>query len=248
MLIAIDAGNSNVKISAMDHFGEIKEKIIIKTDKNNFDLSPAMDLILSLNHTFTNCVICSVVPEINNRINDFIKQSTGIDSILVSHELDAKIEYKYDNPANIGPDRISNVLAAIAQSGAPVIVVDFGTATTLSAGLEQNEFSGGLIAPGVETSLYALSVKSSKLPYVSIAGKQSLIGNSTEECMGAGVYNMQLGFIDYVIKKTKKKYPELKTYCSGGFASYFKHKFDVHDENLVLKGCFEFAKRLGYEL
>ncbi len=244
MLIAIDIGNSRIKIGIMNNSGNIIEKSVINTEKQKANFNPALNLISSNKSNINSCIICSVVPELNNQTKEFIKSAAGIEPVFIQSHASNGLKYIYHNPENIGPDRIANVLGATSISGAPVVVVDFGTATTVSISLNENEFSGGLIAPGVETSFYALNIKSSKLPMTDLENTPDLIGHSTLECIQSGVYNMQSGFVVSILSRLKKEYPDIKTFCSGGFAHHFKQHFDYHESSLVLIGCFEYLKLL----
>lgn len=244
MFLGIDIGNSNVKIGFFNENGEIEKKDFLKTTKRVVDFKPLENYVSSIKEKVESCIISSVVPEINEQFNSFIKKSINIEPIILSNMTNIRITYDYDKPEMIGADRIANVVAGMAIMGSPVLVCDFGTATTISLSLKNNEFSGGLITPGIKTSFYALFVKGSRLPELDLQGYFNIIGRSTNECIISGIYHMQKAFVKDVINNVKVKNPDLKTICTGGFSNYFKDYFDLQEKDLVLKGCFEANKRL----
>jgi type III pantothenate kinase len=245
MLLALDAGNTRIKACLFDKDRNIISKDSIKTAKfieNDNDVASFLNKFEKEN--IEKSIISSVVTEANEKLSEFIKSFCGKEPYIISSQLPLGINYSYKNPENIGADRISNILGASSFFISPFMVCDFGTATTISLSLEENVFSGGLISPGVKTSLNALFTEASKLPDVHIDGKMSLAGNSTDKCIRGGVYYMQRFFIEGYINSLKKEYPNLKTACTGGFSYLFEDAFDKKTDELVLYGCFEAFKRL----
>jgi len=244
MFIAVDIGNSNIKCAIFNREKEIFEKFSIETDKNNSDYAK-LTQIIKKKHNYYACVISSVVPELNDIISNVIFNRVGITPIFLNTSRKCGLIYKYSDPSKIGADRLANVLSGISGYNHPLIIVDFGTATTVSLSLAENEFSGGLIAPGIKTSLEALHYNSSKLPKLNFEHPFEIEGTSTEQCIRSGVYYMHLGFIEHLKNKLKAKYITIKSICTGGFSIFFKDLFDVYDPDMVLKGCFEYYKRIN---
>ena len=153
---------------------------------------------------------------------------------------------KYDNPKQVGSDRIVNAVAAYAKYGGPLIIIDFGTATTFCAVSEKAEYIGGTIAPGLKISSEALFEKTAKLPKVELEEPGSVICRNTINSMQSGLVYGHMGMVDYIVKKMKK---ELKEYCSvekdakviatGGLAGLIDSGIDCIDhvdKMLTLEG------------
>ena len=245
MLLAIDAGNTRIKACLFDDKASIVSKDSIKTFKIiEKDKDVAAFLNKFSDYAIENCVISSVVPEATPLIAELIENHYNIMPKVISPNSPLGITYSYQNFENIGADRISNILGATSIYESPFLVCDFGTATTISLSLEKNVFSGGLISPGVKTSLNALYKGASKLPDIKIDGQTNLVGNSTDKCIRGGVYYMHHFFIEGYIRALKEEYPFLKTICTGGFSYLFYSLFDKKIDELVLYGCYEAGKRL----
>lgn len=239
MLITIDAGNSQIKIAVFNDAGEMNSFGIVATNKEkSCFLLP--DDVIDRTVEYTGCVISSVVPELNHAISQAILQYAGIQPVFIHHQTADWLNYDYEKPEMIGSDRIANVIAGQKFFQPPFLVCDFGTATTISCMLKSNEFSGGFIAPGIKTSLQALNTKASRLPETDISQRNGIIGKSTYDCIANGVYYMQRGYIQEIIKVIREEYPALKTLCTGGYSAIFKEIFDIQEDNLVLKGCRDF--------
>jgi type III pantothenate kinase len=137
----------------------------------------------------------------------------------VTHELTTGITIRYDNPKEIGADRIVNAAAAYRLYGGPIIIVDFGTATTFCAVTTSGEYLGGAIAPGVKISAEALFQRAAKLPRVELMKPRSVIGSDTISAMQSGILYGYAGLVDGIVERMKMELsPEAKVVATGGLA------------------------------
>ena len=145
----------------------------------------------------------------------------------------------YENPKEVGADRLVDSYAAFKKYGGPLIIVDFGTATTCEAVSENGEYLGGIIYPGIKTSMDALYEKAAKLPKIEILKPEFALGKNTVSSMQSGAYYGYLGAIDMMVKNLKATIGEnAKVVATGGFARLFAEEslFDHIDQRLPLEG------------
>jgi type III pantothenate kinase len=143
----------------------------------------------------------------------------GIEPLVVTHELKTGITLRYDNPGEVGADRIVNAAAAFRLYGGPVIIVDFGTATTFCAVTKSGEYLGGAICPGIRISAEALFQRASKLPRVELVKPDRVIGKDTVGAMQAGIIYGYAGLVDGIVGRMKKELsPDARVVATGGLA------------------------------
>jgi len=185
-------------------------------------------------------VISSVVPPADWPLRQMGKRHFKLEPIFVAPGTKTGIHILYDNPAEVGADRIVNAVAAYAHYEAPAIVVDFGTATTFDMLGEGGNYMGGVIAPGLGISAEALFERAAKLPKVEIARPRKVIGKSTVASMQSGLYWGYVGLVEGILKRMKKEFGSIKTVlATGGLASVLAPdcpSIDTVDENLTLEG------------
>ncbi|HEY0459988.1 MAG TPA: type III pantothenate kinase [Pyrinomonadaceae bacterium] len=245
MLLAIDIGNSSTKIGVFDN-AKLTKRLIIPTIRSK----TAADIYLSveeeLNQIFSAIVISSVVPELNEAFRALGEKYFNQTPVFVDNRADFGLEIKYFLPENLGIDRIVAAFAAARIYGAPVIVCDFGTATTIDVVNSKNEYLGGIITPGINTLSEALFIKTSKLPRVEIRKPETVIGNSTAQSIQSGVFYGYIGLTEGILKRMIAELGEKpKTVATGGFANLIAENcelIETVDENLMLEGL-----RLIYE-
>ena len=168
MLLAIDTGNTNITLGIFD--GEtFKDEFRLPSDRD-LSVNEYEILISSLckDYTIDGCIIGSVVEELNDKIINAIMNKYHIEPIFVSNSINTGIKIKLDNPDEVGADRIANGVGASSLYKTPVIVVDFGTATSFDIVNSKNEFVGGIIAPGLNLQMKTLNRFTSKLPKTEI--------------------------------------------------------------------------------
>ena len=146
----------------------------------------------------------------------------------------------YENPLEVGADRVVAAVAAYAKHGGPCIVVDFGTATTFDAVSSKGEYLGGAIAPGIQISAEALYLKTAKLPRIEIKKPEKAIGRTTVASMQSGLYFGYIGLVSKIIEEVKKELGEEATVVStGGFGVQISHEVDsvdIYEPDLILEG------------
>ena len=163
------------------------------------------------------------------------------DPILVGPGTKTEHNLRVDNAREVGADRIVNDVAAIRKYGAPVVVIDFGTATTFNIINENREFIGGVIAPGIRGSMDSLVNSTAKLPRVEIEIPKSVIGKNTTTNMQAGIVFGFAGLVDYIVRKIKRemKCPDMQVVATGGFSEIIASEIsciDHVDKLLTLQG------------
>ena len=242
MLLAIDAGNSDVKL------GLFRGSHLLKTWRlDRDDLRSGLDLAGLDPQNVEAVIISSVVPELNYPLRSLAQEYFNVTPLFVDHTTNTGLTILYDNPSELGADRIVDAVAAVEKYGAPCIVVDFGTATTFNAVNSRREYLGGIIAPGVMTSADALFARAAKLPRVAIERPKNVIGKSTVEAMQSGIFYGYGNLVDGLLEQMLQAMQETpKVIATGGLARvigdalHFVYEFD---QNLTLDGL-----RIIYEL
>jgi type III pantothenate kinase len=186
-------------------------------------------------------IISSVVPPIMFSFEHAIKRYIKKDPIIIGPGIKTGINIKYENPRELGADRIVNAVAAYELYGGPVIVIDFGTATTFNAISSKGEFLGGAICPGILISAEALYQRTAKLPRIDLAKHDAVIGRNTSVSMQSGVFHGYVGQINHLVGKIKQEMKEdnIKVVATGGLAKFIAPETESIDEvngRLVLEG------------
>ncbi|MEM8994973.1 MAG: type III pantothenate kinase, partial [Acidobacteriota bacterium] len=186
------------------------------------------------------CAISSVVPPINPVLALLASELFGVEAIFVEPGVKTGLPIRYDNPSEVGADRIVNALAALDRYGAPVAVVDLGTATTFDVVNAAGHYVGGIIAPGIGISAEALFAQASKLSRVDLRQPQELIGRSTSAAIRSGIYYGSVALVDGILERLCDSVPGLETVvCTGGQA-HLVAEASVYirevDEKLTLHG------------
>ncbi len=239
MLLAIDIGNSSTKLGAYDN-ENLSRRLTIPTirSKNADDIYASIQD--EITGRFSAIVISSVVPELNEAFRDLGEEYFNRTPFFVDNRQDFGLEIKYFPPENLGVDRIVAAFAAVEKYGAPVIVCDFGTATTIDAVNSRKEYLGGIITPGINTLSEALFIKTSKLPRVEIRKPETVIGNSTAHAIQSGIFYGYIGLTEGILRRMQGELGEQpKTIATGGFANLIAENcalIEIVDENLMLDG------------
>lgn len=248
MIFVLDAGNTNTVLGVFEN-GELTYEWRIKTDRYKTEDEFGM-LIKSLfdykGIAFSHIkavVISSVVPPIMDALETMSQNYFNLEPLIIGREnINSFLKTNYPHPEEIGADRIVNAVAAIEAYEAPLVIVDFGTATTYCYINEQKEYSGGLIAPGINISMEALYDKAAKLPKVEIKRPVNIVGKSTVEAMQSGVYFGYVGQVDGIIKEIEGQMNiKPQVIATGGLASLLadaSEMIDHVDVHLTLKGLY----------
>lgn len=247
MLLVVDIGNTLIKFGIFDS-NTLLTKFSIPSlrDYTNEDILAAVGLNLDL--PIENAILCSVVPEIDETVAILIAEKCGVDARVVRNDQDFGLKIKYEPLSAIGSDRLVNSFAAMQKYGAPCIVCSFGTATTVDVVGVNNEFLGGIIAPGMETMAKALHLSASRLPDITIEKPLTIIANNTVDSIRSGIYFGQMGMIEGIIRRMSDDLETRPTViATGGFAQAVEDEtsvIDIVDENLLLEGLNLLFKRL----
>jgi type III pantothenate kinase len=273
VLLAVDIGNTNIKLGAFSG-GELRSTFRITTKLNTgadeytlyvkeclskagFSFSDVSDVIIS-----------SVIPMLNYTFEHLCTYCFGKKPLFVSHKLNTGLKIRYEKPQELGTDRIVTAAAALkfygkadAENGknalkpagkagkdtagerenVPLIVTDFGTALTFNVVGRDASFLGGLIFPGVKTSLESLVAQAAKLPGAEITKPEKVVGDTTERNLQAGMYFGFTGLVEYIVKKIKDEtgFSDARVIATGGFAQMFSEATDIFyavDKRLSLLG------------
>ena len=246
MILCIDSGNTNIKYGLFEG-DELKVSFRVATDLNRTSdqYGTAIIDMLAVKGIYATdiagAIISSVVPSLNYTVSHMCSAYLGVEPLLVGAGLKTGHDLRVDNAREVGADRIVNDVAAIRKYGAPVIVIDFGTATTFNVINEQREFIGGVIAPGIRGSMDSLVSGTAKLPRVEIETPKSAIGKNTITNMQAGLVFGFAGLVDYIVKKIRRemKRPDMPVVATGGFSEIIAKEIsciNVVDKLLTLQG------------
>jgi type III pantothenate kinase len=246
MLLCIDVGNTNIVMGVFD-----QEKIIghwrVRTEKDTTSDELGI-LIFNLFQTsgikmdgVSGIIISSVVPPLLNTLEGLSKRYFNIKPMVVGRGIETGMPIRYDNPKEVGADRIVNSVAAYEKYKCGLIIVDFGTATTFDCVTAEGEWIGGAISPGVFISSEALFSRTSKLPRIEIfSAPKNVIAKDTISAMNAGILYGYAGLVDGLITRIKKEMGhEVKVIATGGIAPLIAKEsttIDLIDENLTLEG------------
>ena len=252
MLLAIDAGNTNI-VFALFEGAEMKAAWRCATDSQRTAdehaafLHPLMAGQGITPKAVQAVIIGSVVPDANFQLTKLCHEYFGCEPLCVgTPSVDPGIKILLDRPEEIGADRLINAVAGVAAYKPPLLILDFGTATTFDVVDAEGNYAGGVIAPGINLSLRALHMAAAKLPRVAIAPSQRVIGKNTHEAIQAGIYWGYVGLIEGLITRIQNELGQPMTViATGGLAGLFKEVvtgIHHHDAELTLRGL-----RLMYE-
>ena len=248
MIICIDVGNTNIKYAIFDG-DALKFSFRVATDLKRTSDEYGSQLIGMLEFNglkaddITGGIFSSVVPSLDYTIEHMLKMYLKIDPLQLAPGLKSGLKMHVDNAREVGADRIVNNVSALHKygRGKPMIVVDFGTATTFNIISKEGEFIGGVIAPGIRGSLDSLVSGTAKLPRVGIEAPKSVIATNTTTNMQAGIVFGFAGLVEYIVKKIKKEHKadDEFTNATGGFSETIAKEtkcIDVIDKLLTLDG------------
>lgn len=246
MLLAIDIGNTNVVIGCLDKDNRTTALFRMVTDLKKTEDEYAAGMKAILDHNGVDCagfegaIICSVVPPMTEIFRIAVERITGCRALTVGAGIKTGLNIMIDDPASLGSDLVAASVAAMQEYPLPVIVLDMGTATTITVVDEGNKFLGGAIVPGVALSMSALSSGTSLLHKVPIEAPKKCISATTTECMQSGAIYGNAALLDGMIDRMQKELgKKTSIVATGGIAAkvvpHCSHEI-VYDENLLLRG------------
>ncbi len=249
MILVVDVGNTNIVLGVYKD-SEIISSWRISTDakKTSDEYSiQFMQLFIQSNlkpDDIKGIIISSVVPNIMHSLENMIKKIFGINPLIVGPGVKTGINIKYDNPKEVGADRIVNAVAAHEKYRKDLIIIDFGTATTFCALTKDANYLGGCITPGIRISSDALFDRAAKLPRVELEVPKNIICKNTVSSMQAGIIYGYIGQVEYIVNKIKKEMRDLGAaealvIATGGLANLIANEtnfIDKVDSSLTLEG------------
>lgn len=247
MFLCIDIGNSVVHFGLFSH-----DNLILQLDFNSKDLVSAEQLSLFLIaafkkenidcHLLEKIMICSVFPALNYHIESMCKEYFAINPLFLTSDLNLGLKFHYNNPDEIGADRLANAIAAInLYPHKNIIIVDLGTATTICAISKHKEYFGGAIIPGMTSLVKSLASDTAKLPLIQIAKPKQSLGQNTSENISIGIYYGIMGAIksniEFISKHAFKSDNSFIVIGTGGFAHLYKDEclfnFIINELSLI---------------
>lgn len=252
MILTLDIGNTNIK-TALFEGDEMLNYWRISTNRSmsSDEYGMLMHNLFAFNDrkmgNVEGIVMSSVVPTINFTIDHMCRNYFGMAPMMVGPGVKTGINIKYDNPRDLGSDRIANAVAAYHLYGGPCIFIDFGTATSFGVVSAKGEFLGGAICPGIKLASEALVAETAKLPRFELIKPDGVIGRNTIANMQSGIVFGHVGMVTYLVRKMKEELnaPNARVIATGGLALLVSDEtdaIDVLDGLLTLKGL-----RIVYE-
>jgi type III pantothenate kinase len=245
MILVMDTGNTNIVLGVYEQ-GQLKYHWRMETYRQKTEDEYAMQVKSLFSHvglTFeevNGIIISSVVPPVMYPLEQMCKKYFNQKPLVVGPGIKTGLNIKYENPREVGADRIVNAVAAIHEYGDPLIIVDFGTATTYCFINEKGEYMGGAIAPGIGISMEALFDRASKLPRIELTRPESVVGKNTIAAMQAGIVYGYVGQVEGIVARLKaQSIVEPTVIATGGLAELIAREttvIDIVDNFLTLKG------------
>ena len=245
MLLVVDVGNTQT------HFGTFKGTDLVEhwrfatvRQSTADELGAALRSLLELRGVtladLDASIVSSTVPQLGGEWTAMASRYLSHEMLVVGPGIRTGMAIRYDNPREIGADRLVNAVAAFEKVGGPVVVVDFGTAITYDPVSAEGEYLGGIITPGVEISMEALTSRAAALPRVEIAPPRSLIGKTTVDAIRSGIVYGFAGQVDAIVRRLRGELgEETETIATGGLAGHivpFTETIDEVDDLLTLTG------------
>lgn len=246
MLLVIDAGNTNITLGVfrgeeLSGTFRMTTKLPRTSDEYGIMLKELVERQGILSTDIDAAIVASVVPDIMHSLGSAMIKYFGIKPLVVSAGIKTGIRIMTENPKQVGADRIVDAVAAYTLYGGPVIVIDFGTATTYDIVGPDATFEGAVIAPGIRTSAQAMWGQAAMLPAIEIKKPDSILAKETISSMQAGIVFGQIGQVEYIVDRIRKEsgYTDAKVVASGGLGNIIAKEteaIDIYDPQLTLKG------------
>lgn len=245
MILAVDIGNTNIVVGIIrGGKPDFVERISTDSSKTDLEYAVTLKTILDL-HSYhprklTGSIISSVVPPVTTTVKSAIEKLTGQVPLVVGPGVKTGLNIKIENPAQLGSDLVVDAVAALDEYPAPLLIIDMGTATTISAIDRKGTYLGGVIIPGAAVALESLSNRASQLPHISFEAPKKPIGTNTVECMKSGTILGTACMMDGMIERMEEELGEPATVvATGGLARFIIphcRREIIYDDYLLLKG------------
>jgi len=260
MLLAIDSGNTNIVFAVFDDAGEMRGEWRSSTNVNRTAdelwvwLTHLMELADLKRQDIDAAIIATVVPATLFNLKSLCRKYFEVDPLVIGEpEVELGIGILLDNPDEVGADRLVNAVAAQQIYGGPLIVIDFGTATTFDVVDAEGNYCGGVIAPGINLSLEALHQAAAKLPRIAVSRPERVIGKSTVPAMQSGIFWGYLSLIEGLVTRMRSEFFDhngkdhrMDVIATGGLAPLFSESSEMircADVELTLKGLYSIYRQ-----
>ena len=254
MLLAVDIGNSTISIGLFDSKGILQFLSSLDTDPRKtadqicVDLMNLFQLYRFRYEDVTDSILCSVVPPLNFMTAKALTRLLGKPPMVIGPGVKTGLNIRLAVQSQVGADIVADAVAALESFQAPIITIDMGTATTIGVISEGRTYEGGMLLPGVNVSLEALSRRAAQLPAISLQAPKSLRGTSTEDCMRSGIVYGTASMLDGIIDRIREEFhgKEVSIVATGGSAPFivkFCHNPIVYDKTLLMKGLWAIYKK-----
>jgi type III pantothenate kinase len=252
MLLAIDVGNTNTVFALYRDRTPLGQwRLSTNRERTSDEYAAALIQLMSLRglqHDGVNAVvISSVVPQAVSPLRWMSRDFFRLDAAVVGDDLPFPVPIEIDNPREVGADRVVNAIAAIERYAPPLIIIDFGTATTFDIVDRTGAYKGGVIAAGINLSLEALARAAAKLPRIAVEAPARVIGRSTVGAMQSGVFWGYVGLIEGLVARIKAEFGEpMQVVATGGLAPLFAngtHVIEHVDPDLTMAGLLAIYER-----
>ena len=249
MLLAIDIGNSNISVGLFNGEKKLEFLAALDTDSKRTADQISVDLLnlFALYHhdirEVTGAIFCSVVPPMNFMMEKALTRLLGKPPMIVGPGVKTGLNIRMEIHSQVGADIVADAVSALEKYPTPIVTIDMGTATTIGVISEGRNYEGGLLLPGVNVSLDALSRRAAQLPDISLQHPKALIGKNTEDCMRSGIVYGTAGMLDGVIDRIREQFSgrTLSVVATGGNApvivKYCRNKI-VYDKYLLMDGLW----------
>ena len=249
MLLAIDVGNSNTSVGLFDKEKNLRFLASLDTDSRKTADQISIDLmnLFALYHyqysDVTGAILCSVVPPLNFMMEKALTRLLGKPPMVVGPGVRTGLNIRLTNQTQVGADIVADAVSALEEFEPPIITIEMGTATTIGVISKDRTYEGGLLLPGVNVSLEALSRRAAQLPAISLQHPKSLIGKNTEDCMRSGIVYGSAGMLDGIIDRVRELFPGQKVtaVATGGNAPvivrYCRNPI-IYDKYLLMNGLW----------
>src|SRR3954471_3765835 len=244
LLLVVDVGNTQTHFGTFDGTDLLQHWRFATVRESTADeLGAALRALLDLRgmdmRDLDASIVSSTVPQLAPEWTAMAERYLGHQMLVVGPGMKTGMALRYDNPREIGADRLVNAVAAYDRIKGACIVVDFGTAVTYDPVSANGEYLGGIIAPGVEISMEALTERAAKLPRVDLQPPRTLIGKSTVDAIRSGIVYGFAGQVDTILRRLRAELGECETIATGGLSEHivpFCEEVDVVDDLLTLNG------------
>jgi len=252
MILAIDIGNTNIVIGCFDD-----EKIIFRERLSTNHTATVLEYVVTIKtaiemnnvdkKSFTGAIISSVVPAVTSTVKTAVEKYLGITPLVISPGIKTGLSIVIDNPSQLGSDLVVDAVAGISEYKTPLIIIDMGTATTVSVIDSKKQYIGGMIIPGLAVSHDALISRTSQLSKIAFEKPKKVIGSNTVDCIKSGLLYGNAGTLDGLIERINDELNEKCTVvATGGLSTVIvplcKHEIII-DEDLLLKGLMKIYEK-----